>query len=88
MYQYSAFSLVLAAELCSEFLAKGSDFPTNGAVWTWVIIQNKDALENFERVSIFTVFPVKEVIKFMKNELQIDHVLQDQIVLRVRAVKE
>lgn len=53
-----------------------------------MIIQNKDALENFERVSIFTVFPVKEVIKFMKNELQIDHVLQDQIVLRVRAVKE
>jgi hypothetical protein len=53
-----------------------------------VIIQNKDALENFEMVSISTVSPVKEVIKFMKNELQIDHVSQDLTVLRVRAAEE
>jgi len=53
-----------------------------------MIIQNKDVLDSFEMVSISTVFPVKEVIKFMRNELQIDHVLQDLTVLRVKAVKE
>jgi len=47
-----------------------------------------DNAECFEMVSTSTVFPFKEVIKFMRNDLQFDHVLQDLAVLRVRAVKE
>ena len=35
-----------------------------------------------------TVFPIKEVKKFMRNGLQINHVLQDLGVVKLRAVEE
>ena len=52
------------------------------------MIQNKDVLESFDVLSVFTVFPVSEVIKFVRNEFHNDRILQERTVLRVKGVKE